>query len=84
MFGAGCSFADNNSLYLLLTNAVLFVILAFASTSAPKTLAEKALAKLGERPTAAVVKNVVFAAILIISTAYLVDASYNPFLYFRF
>ena len=84
MFGAGGSFADNNSLYLLLTNAVLFVILAFASTSAPKTLAEKALAKLGEHPTAAVVKNAVFVAILIISTAYLVDASYNPFLYFRF
>lgn len=84
MFGAGGSFADNTSMYLLITNAVLFVILAIAATPAPKHLAGKLLTKLGENPTGTLIKNVTFAAILIISTAYLVDASYNPFLYFRF
>ena len=84
MFGRGGSFADGTSMYLLLTNAVLFVILAIAATPAPKMLAGKLLARLGENVSAAVIKNVVFVAILVLSTAYLVDASYNPFLYFRF
>ena len=88
MFGASGSLADNTSMYLLLTNAVLLVILAVASTPAPKLLAEKLLTKLGGKTNSAlggtVLKNVAFAAILIVSTAYLVDASYNPFLYFRF
>ncbi len=84
MFGRGGALLDSTSLYLLLTNAVLFVILAIAATPAPKIIAGKLLTKLGENPTATIIKNVAFAAILIISTAYLVDASYNPFLYFRF
>ena len=84
MFGAGGSFADNTSMYLLITNAVLFIILILASTPAPKILAGKLLTKLGENPTGTILKNAVFVAIFIISTAYLVDASYNPFLYFRF
>ena len=84
MFGAGGSFADNNSVYLLLTNAILFAILAFAATPAPKTLAEKTLTKLGDRPTNVILKNAAFVVIFILCTAYIVDASYNPFLYFRF
>jgi len=32
----------------------------------------------------AVLQCVFVAAVFIISTAYLVDATYNPFLYFRF
>ncbi len=84
MFGAGGSFADKNSIYLLLTNAILFTILAFAATPAPKTLAEKALTKLGDRPANAILKNAAFVVIFVLCTAYIVDASYNPFLYFRF
>ncbi len=84
MFGRGGSFADSTSMYLLLTNALLFAILTLAATPAPKMLAGKLLTKLGETPTGTVIKNVAFVAILVLSTAYLVDASYNPFLYFRF
>ncbi len=84
MFGAGGSLADTNSLYLLISNAILFIILAFASTPAPKAIADKLITKLGERPSNAIVKNAFFAVILLLSTAYIVDASYNPFLYFRF
>ncbi len=84
MFGAGGSFADNTSMYLLVTNAILFVILAIAATPAPKKIAEKLLTKLGENPAGTVIKNVAFVAIFIICTAFLVANSYNPFLYFRF
>ena len=84
MFGAGGSFADNTSMYLLVTNAILFVILAIAATPAPKKIAEMLLTKLGENPAGTVIKNVAFVAIFIICTAFLVANSYNPFLYFRF
>lgn len=85
MFGAGGSFADTNSLYMLVTNGLLLVILALASTNLPKKIAEKTLStKFGQGTGGLVLKNVVFVAIFILCTAYLVDASYNPFLYFRF
>ena len=83
MFGAGGSLADANSLYLLATNAILFVILAVAATPAPKLLAGKLMAKLGDKP-GAIVQNAAFIGIFVLSVAYIVDASYNPFLYFRF
>jgi len=83
MFGAGGSLADANSLYLLATNAILFVILAVAATPAPKLLAGKLMTRIGEKP-GAIVQNAAFICIFVLSVAYIVDASYNPFLYFRF
>ncbi len=84
MFGGGGALFDNGSLYLLTTNAVLLAILAFASTPAPKNIAKKLMSKLENKPTAAIIENVAYIAIFIVSVAYLVDATYNPFLYFRF
>ncbi len=85
MFGAGGSFADTNSLYMLVTNGLLLVIFAVASTNLPKKIAAKTLStNFGKGTGGLVLKNAVFVAIFILCTAYLVDASYNPFLYFRF
>ncbi len=76
---------DNSTVYLLYTNAILLVILIFASTDLPKKLFGKLFTKIGEDGAAAVAMKGVYVAVLfLISTAYLVDASYNPFLYFRF
>ena len=72
-------------MYLLYTNAVLLVILILASTDLPKKLFSRLFVKIGEDRAAAVAMKGVYVAVLfLISTAYLVDASYNPFLYFRF
>lgn len=84
MFGTGGALYDKTSLYLLSTNIILLVILALASTDIPAKLGNSLVDRLGEKPLSAVVQNVVFAAVILISTAYLVDATYNPFLYFRF
>ncbi len=84
MFGASGTLLDGETLYLLSNNAILLVILAFAATSLPKKLAGKLTETLGGRPLGAAVRCAVFLGILVVSTAYLVDASYNPFLYFRF
>ena len=86
MFGLNQTvFLDNSTVYLLYTNAVLLVILILASTDLPKKLFSRLFVKIGEDRAAAVAMKGVYVAVLfLISTAYLVDASYNPFLYFRF
>ncbi|MBQ8510602.1 MAG: MBOAT family protein [Clostridia bacterium] len=83
LFGAGGALFDESSLYLLTNNVILLVILAIASTPLPKYLAQKLMGRLSEIP-ASLVQNLAYIAIMIVSVAYLVDASYNPFLYFRF
>ena len=71
---------DGNSIYLLYTNIILFLVLIIASTSIPKTLWEKRNIKF----KAIIIENVYLLFTLVLSIAYLVDQSYNPFLYFRF
>ena len=86
MFGLnGAGFLDGASLYLLTSNLLLLILLAIASTDWPKRLGISILQSARKRPVAAAtMKNVLLVALFILSVAYLVDASYNPFLYFRF
>ena len=84
MFGGGKVFADSLSLFQLKNYAVLFVLCALFSGELPV----KIMAKIRQKASAANVVDVaapiIQIAIMLICTAYLVDASYNPFLYFRF
>ncbi len=84
MFGGSGILADPTSFYMLATNAALLIILAVAATPLPKMIARKLMTKLGTGVGAAIVQNAAYIAIFIVSVAYLVDATYNPFLYFRF
>ena len=86
MFGLnGAGFANEASLYVLTSNLILLVILALASTDWPKRMALSFMLRLKKREiTSAVVQNVFLAAVFLLSVAYLVNSSYNPFLYFRF
>ena len=77
-FGGG-SLVDAFTLYQLWSYLPLLVILAFAATPA----AGKLFRKVPERIQAMATPVLVLAA-LVLCTASLVDASYNPFLYFRF
>ena len=80
MFGIGVSgFAGTESLYYLRSYAVPIVIGIIGSTQLPKILAYKLKSKY-----LVVAEPVAIAALLIVSTAYLVDGSFNPFIYFRF
>lgn len=63
--------------YLLVSWLPLFVICGVGSTSLPKRLTE-------EYHVPMAVRMAVLAGLFLLITAYLVDASYNPFLYFRF
>ncbi|MBE6953901.1 MAG: MBOAT family protein [Ruminococcaceae bacterium] len=78
LFGGG-AFADAQFCYDVRSFAVLLVILVLASTPLPAKL----YGRLSEK-TRAVLAPVLVLLALVLSTAYLVDSTYNPFLYFRF
>lgn len=79
---AGAEVVNKESLYLLVSNALLTVIMAIGCTSLPKYLAKKVTKKDGIG--ASLCMSVYVAVILLLSIAYLVNGTYNPFLYFRF
>ena len=85
LFGAGGSLLSNDTIYLFYTNLILLVILCIASAGVPQRLRNLYGRLAVKQPLAAsLLGSVGAAAVLLLSTAYLVDASYNPFLYFRF
>ena len=80
MAGAGgIAFASRRTWYLLVTNLPLFAAAVLGSTPLPGILCRKLSGRVRETAELLFV-----AVILVLSVAFLVDASYNPFLYFRF
>jgi len=86
MFGGyGQGFLNRETVYLLYNNIILLIILVLGSTSIPKNLANRAIVCFKEKSwTVTLFKCVFYTGVFVISVAYLVDASYNPFLYFKF
>ena len=68
--------------YLLKSNALLLILAALGATPLPKHIAKVLEARCPK--AAALLHPAALCALLLICTAYLVDGSYNPFLYFRF
>ena len=81
MFGGTGVFATQITVYELVRNLVFLAILILASTPASKKLWYKLYSK---GTPWRIVKSVVCAIAFVLCIAYLVDSSYNPFLYFRF
>lgn len=81
MFGGTGIFATQITVYELVRNLVFLAILILASTPAPKKLWYKLYSK---GTPWRIVQSVVCAIAFVLCIAYLVDSSYNPFLYFRF
>lgn len=79
---SGAGIISRESVYLLVSNAILLVVMVIGCTSLPKKLAARITKKDGIWTT--VCMSVYVAAILLLSIAYLVNGTYNPFLYFRF
>ena len=79
---AGLPAADALSLYCLRSYAVLLLLAAVGSTPCPQKLWQRLA---GRAPwLCAVLGPVGLAVLLVLDTAFLVDGSFNPFLYFRF
>lgn len=80
MFGFGSAgIATTTDFFYLASYAVTFVIAIVASTPAAARLFNNApqLVRSAAAP-------VLIALVLVLSTAYMVDGTYNPFLYFQF
>ena len=75
----GAPLIDAATIYNLVSYLPMLVILCVAATPLGKNLWQR----LGER-TQQILTPILMLAALILCTASLVDASYNPFLYFRF
>ncbi len=87
MFGLqGVGWYNREAVFMGLESLVLFVIAAFASTPVVKSLSQ-GLRKSRNGYTVAcyrVLEKLLPAILFILCIAYIVDATYNPFLYFRF
>ena len=75
-------FVSRETLYLIVSNAALLIIVIIGCTSYPKRIA-KTLTKRDGIGTA-LLQTVYVAVVMAGSIAYLVNGTYNPFLYFRF
>lgn len=75
----GLPLVTRESLYYLRSYAVVFLLGFLGATPLVKTLAQR----LPQRAAAAL-QPLVMIGLLLVCTAYLVDGSFNPFLYFRF
>ncbi len=85
LFGAnGESLINASTVYYLKSYLVVLVIAIIGSTPFLKNIIEKLKTKTNANKIINLLEPIAMASILIIVTAYLVDNSYNPFLYFRF
>lgn len=81
---AGNTFADSTSVYQLTSYGIMFVICIIASTDLWSGICRSVQSKEVTARVFNCAAPVVMLALLLLCTCYLVDASYNPFLYFRF
>ena len=78
MFGAGgAPLVSAEALYYLRSYAVVFLVAIIGATPIPKLVA-------GKIKVTQYVEPVFLLVLLVLVTAYLVDGSFTPFLYFRF
>lgn len=75
----GTELISSQEMYYLKNYLLVFIILVFASMPVGKCVYEK----ISDRIKSVFVP-VAVALVLVVCTAYLVDSTYNPFLYFRF
>ena len=83
MFGGGSGFISNSTLYQILSYLPLLIVCLVAATPLAKKIYGKLSCKAGE-VVLLTVDSVRIAGIMLLSIAYLISGSYNPFLYFRF
>ncbi len=81
MFGlGGVPAVTREALYYLRSFAILFIAGILGATPVVKIVGERA----SRTRTGAVLEMILLIALLLLCTAYLVDGSFSPFLYFRF
>ncbi|MGN0635207.1 MAG: MBOAT family O-acyltransferase [Acutalibacteraceae bacterium] len=75
---------STEALYALRSNGVILLLAILGATPVPKMLAAKLSESQHGGRVLSVLEPIALTALLLVVTAYLVDGSFNPFLYFRF
>ena len=84
LFGIGSAAYSGSVWYYLKSYALIFVIAIIGATPIPKLAVEKLRKNAVGGKVINLVEPFVTVAMLLVITAFLVDGSFNPFLYFRF
>lgn len=85
MFGAGeVPLLSKEAIYYLGSYAVIFLIAFVGATPALKSLYTRLCRKEYVSKVMDILEPIALVLLLLLCTAYLVDGSFNPFLYFRF
>ena len=85
LFGANeKTFINNYTIYYLKSYLVVIIIAITGATPISKNIIQKLRKNEKLNKIINIIEPIYILIILIVTTAYLVDNSYNPFLYFRF
>jgi len=85
LFGAtGLPLISDETLYYLRSYSLPIVLGIIGSTPLPKMIVAKVFKSENGEKVRNILEPIVLAILLIVMTGYLVDGSFNPFLYFRF
>ena len=85
MFGAGgIPFVSDEWLYYLRSYGLILIIAIVGATPLIKKLVLSAKNKTTGEKIINIAEPIVLVVLILMITAYLVDGSFNPFLYFRF
>lgn len=82
--GSGYPLLSSEFLYYFRSYLVVFVIALFGATPLPAKLRGRIRQTAAGEHVLSIAEPLALIALLLICTAFLVDGSYNPFLYFRF
>ncbi len=85
LFGAGgIPLVSAEALYQLRSSAVLFTVAIVGATPLPVWVVHRLKSRPAGEKVMNVLEPVLLSVLLLVITGYLVDGSFNPFLYFRF
>jgi alginate O-acetyltransferase complex protein AlgI len=84
MFAGADSLAGAQSLYYLRSYAVPLIAAAIGTTPLPAAIVRRLSGRRAGGAAMTVAEPLFVAVLLVLVTAYLVDGSFNPFIYFRF
>ncbi len=82
--GMALPLINQSALYLLRNYGMILLLCIVGATPFPARIAGWVREKLNEGTSWQILWSAASVVVFVISTAYLVDATYNPFLYFRF
>lgn len=84
LFGGGLPLSSFEAVYTLKSYFILIAVSVIGATPALKICTEKLRSRKASAMAMQIAEPIAMIALLLICTAFLVDGSFNPFLYFRF